>query len=104
VPRALALDWERQAAAIATVASARDSCRARQLASTLRADVTASKAEVPRRLRTPLLAGVNALANRITCAPPAPPAPPKPPHKPHGPHGHHGHHGHGDGNGGGDEQ
>jgi hypothetical protein len=102
VPRALALNWERQASAIATAASARDSCRARQLASTLRADVRASKVEVPRRLRRPLLSDVNALANRITCIPPAPPDPPKPPHEKHEHHGHHGHHGHGDG--GGNEQ
>jgi hypothetical protein len=102
VPRELAQGWERQASAVAAAASADDSCRARQLASTLRADVSAAKVEVPRRLRAPLLSGVNALADRITCTRPAPPKPPQPPHEKHGQHGHHGHHGHGAG--GGDEQ
>jgi hypothetical protein len=103
VPRALAQDWEREASAVATAASAGDSCRALQLANTLRADVAASKDHVPSRLRTPLLSGVNHLAARITCTPPAPPPPLKAPHEPHGHHGRHGH-GKGEGDGGGNEQ
>jgi hypothetical protein len=104
VPQALAQDWEGQVSAIATAASAGDSCRALQLASSLRADVAASKDKLPSRLRTPLLSGVNALADRITCTPPSPRKPPKPPQERHGDRGHHGHRGHGEGDGGGNEQ
>jgi hypothetical protein len=98
VPARLAQDWEGQASAIATAAAAGKSCQALQLAASLRDDVVQSKYELPVRVRRPLLTGVNALAGRITCTPPAttpkppvkpkPPAPkPKPP-KPPGPPGH----------------
>jgi hypothetical protein len=103
VPLALAHGWEDQAAAIAAAASTGDDCRASQLATTLRDQVVASQRKVPPRLRSSLLAGVNALADRIACTPPAPaPPPPKPPKPPHDKHEDHGHHGHGhggDGNG-----
>jgi hypothetical protein len=95
VPPALAQAWEGQASAIASAASAGNSCRALRLAASLRDDVAASEHKLPLRLRSPLLTGVNALAGRITCTPvPTPPKkPPKgpkpePPPKPHGPHGH----------------
>ena len=101
VPRALAHDWEGQASAIATAAAAGDDCNALQLAHALRRDVIATQHELPPRLRTPLLTGVNALAERITCVMTVP-APPRKPSKPH--HEHHGHHGHGHGDGGGNEQ
>jgi hypothetical protein len=97
VPPVLAQDWEGQASAIAAAASTGNSCRALHLAVALRTDVTRSRDKLPYRLRSPLLTGVNALADRITCTPvvtkPAPPKkppkgpkpkPPKPP-KPHGP-------------------
>jgi hypothetical protein len=97
VPPALAQDWEGQASAIATAASAGNSCRALHLAALLRADVAKSQSKVPYRLRSPLLTGVNALADRITCTPVvAKPSPPKkepkpkppPPKAPKPPHGH----------------
>jgi hypothetical protein len=107
VPRALAQDWEGKASDIAVAASAGNSCRALQLANALRADVEASKDELPSRLRPPLLTSVNALADRIKCTPvvqtqPKKPTPPKKP-KPKEPHehDHHDHHGHG---GGGNDQ
>ena len=87
VPRTLAQAWEGQASAIADAASAGDTCRALQLANSLRADVVASKGRLPARLQRPLLTGVNALAHRITCTPPPPKEPPQHPHKPHD-HGH----------------
>jgi hypothetical protein len=101
----LARDWERQAAVIASAAAAGNNCNALQLANALRSDVVATEHSVPRRLRTPLLTGVNALADRITCVPtvqPKEPPKPKPTHERHGPHGHH--HGHGRGDGGGNDQ
>jgi hypothetical protein len=105
VPRTLAQAWEGQASAIAEAASSGDSCHALQLANSLRTDVRASRNRLPARLRPPLLSGVNALADRITCTPAPPkkqPKPkPEPPPKPHE-HGHHGHHGHGGGGDGGD--
>lgn len=110
----MAREWEGKASEIAAAASAGNSCRALQLANSLRADVSASKEKLPRRLRPPLLTGVTALADRITCTPPtvapakAPIAPtkrPEPPHE-HGDHGQRDHHGHGHGGkgpgGGGD--
>jgi hypothetical protein len=92
VPPGLAQDWEGQASAIASAASAGNSCRALQLAASLRSDVAASEHKLPFRLRSPLLTGVNALADRITCTP-TPKKPPKgpkpePPPKRPGPHGH----------------
>jgi hypothetical protein len=103
VPRALASDWERQASAIASAAAAGNSCNALQLANALRSDVIAREHELPLPLRTPLLTGVNKLAERITCVPTLqtpPEKPSKPPHEPHGRHGH----GQGHGDGGGNEQ
>jgi hypothetical protein len=96
VPRALAQAWEGQASAIARAASAGNSCRALQLATSLRDAVRSSQQRVPSRLRVALLTGVNALADRITCtpAPTQPTEPPKGP-KPKPPK----HHGHGDENG-----
>jgi hypothetical protein len=89
----LAQAWEGQASAIAHAASAGNSCRALQLASSLRADVVSSQQRVPSHLRSALLTGVNALADRITCTP-APTQPTKPPKgpkpKPPKPHDHHG--------------
>jgi hypothetical protein len=108
IPADLARVWAGQAAAVAAAASAGDSCRALRLADALRAQVVATQRKVPLRLRSPLLAGVKALAGRITCTPPPakkPPKPPKPPDKHHGKpddHGHH--HGHGPGGGDGNDQ
>jgi hypothetical protein len=97
VPRALASEWAGRTSAIAVAAKAGNSCRALQLASSLRDDVIASEAKVPSRLRSPLVTGVNALAARFTCTPkptapangPKHPNPPKPPKQ-------HDHHGQGD--------
>ena len=95
VPRALGAEWASRASAIADAAAAGDDCRALQLAASLRNDVIAKRSQVPSRLQSPLLAGVNALANRIVCQvppqtltvpPKEPPKHPKPPHK----HDHHG--------------
>jgi hypothetical protein len=98
--RALAQDWEGQASAVAAAATAGNSCRALHLANYLRDDVRKSAHQLPLRLRSPLLVGVKALADRITCTPVvAKPVPPRKPHappkrpkpkppKPHGPHGH----------------
>ena len=97
LPRALAQEWEAQASAIATAADAGNDCRAMHLASSLRTEVALSRHKLPLRLRTPLLTGVNALADRVsTCTPvvtapvqPKPPKGPKPePPKHHGPPGH----------------
>jgi hypothetical protein len=99
VPSALARAWETQATAIADAASAGESCRALQLGRALRADVARRKRELPLRLRSPLVTGVNDLVARLTCPPPTtaavtttPKPHPKPPQKPdHHEHGHHGH-------------
>lgn len=99
VPPALAHDWEGQAAAIARAASAGDSCGALRLADSLRDQILASKVKLPLRLRSPLVTGVNALVDRLTCTvtTTGKTAPTKA-HKPPGhEHDHHGHHGHGDG-------
>jgi hypothetical protein len=96
VPRALAQKWASRASAIAAVAAAGNGCRAVQLANSLRDDVIAAEGRVPQRLRSPLVTGVNALADRLTCIqkvtvpkpPQKPPKPHKPPKKPpdhHGP-------------------
>ena len=100
MPQALAREWERQASAIAAAAAAGNDCRAMRLAASLRAAVTAFRHKLPLGLRSPLLTGVNALADRIsTCTrvvtvqtptkpkPPGPPKGPKP-KPPHGPPGH----------------
>jgi hypothetical protein len=100
VPPALAHDWERQASVIADAASAGDSCRAMRLANSLRGQVYAAEHRVPLRLRSPLVTGVNALADRLTCTvttvrtvPQKPPPKHKDDHKDH-----HGHDKHGGGN------
>lgn len=94
VPRALAVEWASRASAVAVAAKSGNRCRALRLASALRDDVISAQGRVPARLRSPLVAGVNALADRFTCTPkPAPTGPakhPKPPPKRHGPGpGHH---------------
>ena len=93
VPPVLAQDWESQASRIADAAAAGDGCRALQLASSLRDQVIAAQGRVPARLQKPLVSGVNALADRITCRQTvtvqAPPPKPPPKHDDH--HGHHGH-------------
>jgi hypothetical protein len=96
LPRALAQDWEGQASAIATAADAGNDCRAMRLAASLSAEVAASRHKLPVRLRSPLLTGVNDLADRIsTCTrivtvpvQPKPPKGPKPPPKPKPPKPH----------------
>lgn len=102
MPRALARAWANQASAIAAASAAGNGCHALQLASSLRSEVIAAQARVPSRLRSPLLSGVNSLADRITCTDTvtvqAPPPPKKPPPPKHGDH-HHGRHGHGGDNG-----
>ena len=101
IPPALAREWGARASAIATAAAAGQGCRAKALADSLRDDVIQASGKVPSRLSTPLLDGVNSLADRLVCTPPPPtvstqPAPQKePPPKSHGHHGDHGHHGHG---------
>lgn len=101
LPQALAGTWATQASTIATAAASGNGCRARRLAGSLRTEVISAGGRVPARLREPLLASVNSLANRITCTPPqtvgpAPPpkGSPKPGPKPRKPHEHRGH-GHG---------
>ena len=106
VPRALASAWEARASAVADAAAAGDACHALQLAASLRDDVIAKESQVPARLRSPLLAGVNALADRIVCqvSPQTVTVPAKEPAKhPKPPHKHDRHHGPGgdnQGNGG----
>lgn len=107
LPQPLAGSWATQASTIAAAAASGNGCRARRLAGSLRTEVISAGGRVPARLRGPLLASVNSLANRITCTPPqkvgpAPPpkGPPQPGHKSPKPHRHddHGHGGHeGDG-------
>jgi hypothetical protein len=96
VPRALASEWANQASAVASAAAAGDDCQAAQLAATLRTDVIEKESQVPARLQPALLAGVNALADRIVCqAPPQTvivPSKGEPPPK----HDQHGHDKHGD--------
>jgi len=96
LPRGLARTWATEADAIASAAAAQQSCRAQVLAGRLRDEVIRAGAKVPLRLRSPLLDGVNSLADRIVCTPPprtvtsVQKPPPKPP-KEHHEHGHHGH-------------
>jgi hypothetical protein len=104
LPRSLAHTWAVQASEIAAAAAARDGCRARRLAGTLRTEVISARGRVPTRLQSPLLEAVNSLADRIVCVVPPvtvttnPQPPPKPAPKPKG-HGAHDHHGHGGGKG-----
>jgi hypothetical protein len=98
VPRELASEWANQASAVADAAAAGRDCQAAQLATALRTDVIDKESQVPARLQPALLAGVNALADRIVCQVPpqtvtVPAAkPPKPTDK----HDHHDHPKHGD--------
>ena len=98
VPRVLAGEWAGRASAVAVAAKRGNSCRALQLASALRDDVISAQGRVPARLRSPLVTGVNALADRFTCTPKVtgPTKHPKPPGKKHGP-GPPDHHGDGHG-------
>jgi hypothetical protein len=96
LPPGLAQQWAAQASSIANAAAHGRGCRAQQLASTLRDEIFAQEGRVPARLQRPLVTGVNALADRITCTPrpvavqSKPPKPAKPPPKPHEPGpGHH---------------
>jgi len=99
IPHVLAQAWESQASAVARSLAAGDGCTALQQANALRGSVQQSESRVPARLRSPLVAVVDALPARITCNPPPAPAPnPHPEHPPH-PHPHphppppdHGHH------------
>jgi hypothetical protein len=93
----LAHEWAAQASAIADAAGAGNGCLALRLANSLRNEVIAAEGELPLRFRSPLLISVNALANRLTCAPPPVIAQPPPP-APKEPHGHQGN---GGGNSGG---
>jgi hypothetical protein len=100
LPPALAQQWAAQASSIASAAAHGQGCRARRLAATLRNEIVAQKGRVPARLRSPLVTGANALADRITCtvlpqtATAGPPKAPEPP-KPHDDHGHNHDHDHG---------
>ena len=84
--------------------SSGDDCGAMRLAYSLRDQIVATERRVPLRLRSPLVTGINALADRITCTvttvetvPQKPPKHPPPPHggHDHGPPGHHEHGGKG---------
>jgi hypothetical protein len=96
LPPKLAQQWAAEASSIADAAAHGQGCRAQRLASTLRDEILAQQGRVPARLQGPLVTGVNALADRITCTPQpvaVPAKAPKPPPK-HGPgHGHHDDHG-----------
>jgi hypothetical protein len=103
LPRTLAQSWAGQASEIASLARAGNTCAARQAASSLRDEIVAKQSDLPVRLSSPLLAGVNALADRLVCQ--APPetvtVAPQPPAKPPKPHDdRHGRHKHGKGDGG----
>ncbi|MFL5943552.1 MAG: hypothetical protein ACJ75L_09850 [Gaiellaceae bacterium] len=102
LPRALADAWAQRASAVATAAAAGRSCRASQLASSLRDQIIAQEGRVPARLQKPLVQSANALADRITCT--VPPqtvtlggprkGPERPGHKRHEPPHHKKHDGH----------
>jgi len=102
IPRVLAQRWAGQASEIAALASAGSNCDAQRAANALRDEIVAKQAQLPVRLSSPLLAGVNALADRLVCQPPpetvtvAPQPHEKPPPKPHDRHDHK----HGEGKGG----
>jgi hypothetical protein len=97
VPRVLAAKWAAQASAIADAAAAGNGCDALHRTSALRNEVIDAGAKVPARLRSPLVTGVNALADRLVCEPPPQPVPvaPQPPKKPPKDDHQHKHHGHG---------
>ena len=107
VPHRLAQAWEGQASQIAAAASAGDSCRAMHLADSLRDQVRAAEHKLPPRLRSPLVIGVDRLADGLTCTVTTMvTVPQKPKPKPPGKHDHHDDHGHrgGGGDGGGNDQ
>ena len=96
LPHALAQSWSREASAVAAALAANDGCAAQQQAGQLRTQVIAAinAGRVPHAFLESLTSAVNALPERITCAPPTPqPKPPKP-----------GKHDHGHGKGGGNDQ
>ena len=82
LPRALASRWAQEASTVADVAASGDSCQAQELAATLRDEVIHEDSKVPSRLRSQLLAGVYALADRIVCQPQTVTIPEKKPPKP----------------------
>ena len=87
LPRALAQSWKQQADSVAAALAVADGCTAQQLAAALRTSVleAVNAGRVPRPLLEPLTSGVNDLASRIVCTPPAPatvPVPEKHEHKP----------------------
>jgi hypothetical protein len=94
VPRPLAREWAAQASAVASAVGGGNSCRASRIANSLRDEVIAAKLKLPTRLRSPLLKGVDALADRLTCTPPPVTVEPPPSHE-------HPSHGGGDNGGGG---
>lgn len=103
VPSALAQDWAGQASAIAQAAAAGNDCHARALAVSLRKEVRQREHELPLRLRSPLVTGLDSLVARTTCTQTVPIPPSTAPSKPHGPpkpHKPHDHHGHGKDHGG----
>ena len=102
VPPVLAQNWEGQANAIANAASAGDSCGALRLADSLQAQILASEHKLPPRLRSPLVTGVNALVDRLTCTVTTTTKPP--PKQPGQKHDHHDHGKHKHGDGGGNDQ
>ena len=90
LPRTLARTWAQQAQAVASALAASDGCTALSLTTRLRSEVVAAvnAHRVPARFQEPLASGVNDLASRITCAPmPAAPAPGKGHGEGHGRHG-----------------
>jgi hypothetical protein len=108
----LARAWATRADAIAAAAAAGHGCRAQALADSLRDHVVNADTRVPAAFRTTLLKSVNALADRITCTPPAttvttpPTTASQPPqnhdHPTHPKHGHPGPDNQGNGNQGND--
>ena len=104
LPHALAESWNRQANAVAAALAVNDGCAAAEQADRLRTEVIAAinARRVPRPLLEPLTSAVNALPARITCTPPPPPASPAKAPKPpkHGKHGDGHGHGHGKDQGG----
>ena len=99
LPPALAQQWAAQASSIADAAANGQGCRAQRLASTLRNEIIAQEGRVPARLRSPLVTGANALANRIMCMPQPVTVQAEPPPKEHGQGPGHDRHDHGDNQG-----
>ena len=95
LPHALAQSWARQADAISADIASGNGCLAQTRAVALRTQVVSAVngRRIARRYLEPLLAAVNDLPDRITCAPPAPPPPTN--SKPGKAHKHHGKQGEG---------